>query len=99
MILSRMPARTSKKTHLKAKKSYSLSPESVAFLESLRKNRRAASTSAVLDEILQHVRRQQKEASIESAVAEYYSSLSRGEGAECTEWGEFALREFPCQDS
>ena len=53
---------TPKKTDRKAKKSYTLSPESVAFLETLRKRRRAASISSVLEEILQAVRRQQERA-------------------------------------
>lgn len=79
----------------KRKRSYTLSPESVAFLESLRKGRHAASTSSVLDEILQSVRRQQERASIAKSVSAYYSSLSDKEMAEQSEWGEFALREFP----
>jgi hypothetical protein len=84
-----------KKTEHKEKKSYTLSPESVAFLEALRKRRRAASISSVLEEILQAVRRQQERASIEKSVAAYYSSLSDEEALEQAQWGEFALREFP----
>lgn len=86
---------TPKKTGRKAKKSYTLSPESVAFLETLRKRRRAASISCVLEEILQAVRRQQERASIEKSVSEYYSSLSDQEVLEQAQWGEFALGEFP----
>jgi len=41
-------------------KSYSLSPESVDFLETLRKKRRARSVSFVLEEILQAVRAKPK---------------------------------------
>ncbi len=86
---------TPKKTDRKAKKSYTLSPESVAFLETLRKRRRAASISSVLEEILQAVRRQQERASIEKSVSAYYSSLSDQEVLEQAQWGEFALGEFP----
>lgn len=86
---------TAQKSERKAKKSYTLSPESVAFLEALRKRRRAASTSSVLEEILQAIRRQQERASIEKSVSAYYSSLSPDEAAELAEWGEFALGEFP----
>jgi hypothetical protein len=39
-----------KRSERKAKKSYTLSPESVTFLETLRKRRRAASISSVLEE-------------------------------------------------
>ncbi len=90
---------TSKKTARKAKKSYTLSPESLAFLETLRKRRRAASISSVLEEILQAIRRRQERAGIEKSVTAYYSSLSDQEVAEQAQWGEFALSEFPnrCQ--
>jgi len=40
---------THRKPVLKAKKSYTLSPESVDFLEALRKKRRARSISSVLE--------------------------------------------------
>jgi hypothetical protein len=88
---------TSKQSKRKAKKSYTLSPESVAFLETLRKRRHAASISAVLEEILQAVRRGQERASIEKSVAAYYSSLSDDEALEQAQWGEFALGEFPSE--
>ena len=84
-----------KQSERKAKKSYTLSSESVTFLETLRKRRRAGSISAVLEEILQAARRQQERASIEKSVATYYSSLSDEEAIEQAQWGEFALREFP----
>jgi hypothetical protein len=79
----------------KAKKSYTLSPESVAFLEVMRKKQRAASISAILEEILQEVRREHDRAAVEGAIADYYSSLSAQEVAEQAEWGELALNEFP----
>ncbi len=82
----------------KAKKSYTLSPESVAFLETMRKRRRAGSTSAILEEILQAVRREQDRAAVERAVADYYGSLSAEEVAEQTEWGRFGLDEFPSEE-
>lgn len=40
-------------------------------------------------------RPEQGKAALARAVADYYSSLSRQESEEQTEWGEFALREFP----
>lgn len=86
---------SAKSSHRKTKKRYTLSPESVAFLETLRKSRRAASTSSVLEEILPFARRREHCASIENAVTAYYSSLSPEEAAEQEEWGDFALRNFP----
>jgi len=79
----------------KPKKSYTLSRESVAFLEAMRKKSRARSVSSVLDEILQALRRQQERSSIAQAVARYYSSLSATEATEHAQWSELALREFP----
>ena len=84
---------------MKQRKSYTLSPEAVAFLEVMRKKRKAASTSAILEEILQGVRRGQERASVEEAVDNYYSSLTDSEAAEQSLWGDFALQEFPKGDS
>ncbi len=91
--------RTAGKTDRKAKKSYTLSLESVKFLEVTRKERNAASVSAVLEELLQSVRDEHERASMERAVADYYTSLSGKEAGERAEWGEFAEREFPGQES
>ena len=60
----------------------------------MRKKQRAASISAILDGILQTVRREHELASIERAVAECYGSLSTEEVTDQVEWGEFALNEF-----
>jgi hypothetical protein len=93
-----MPDRTNTKLDRKVKKSYTLSPESVAFLEAMRKKRRAGSVSAILEEILQAVRREHERAPVELAVGDYYGSLSTEEAKEQAQWGEFALREFPFED-
>jgi len=83
------------KTPRKAKKSFTLSSETVAFLERMRTKRKAESVSSILEEILQAVRRQHERASVERAVKGYYDSLSKEEATELSQWGEFALREFP----
>jgi len=79
----------------KEKKSYTLSPQSVEFLEALRKKQHASSTSSVLEEILQAFRRGQEKAAIERAVASYYSSIPTDEMEDLAKWGEFAEGEFP----
>jgi len=38
---------------------------------------------------------EQSRATVEQAVADYYTSLSREDATEHTAWGEFALGEFP----
>ena len=86
---------TGKQPTRKTKKSYTLSPESVAFLEKLRKRRSAPSISSVLEEILQAVRHGQERANIEKSVSAYYSSLSNKEVLEQSQWGAFAWGEYP----
>jgi hypothetical protein len=86
---------TTMQSNRKPKKSYTLSRESVAFLEAMRKKHRARSVSSVLEEILQALRRQQERSTIDQAVARYYTSLSATEAAEQSQWGELASHEFP----
>jgi hypothetical protein len=93
-----MPTTTHRKPGRKAKKSYTLSPESVDFLEAQRKKRRATSISAVLDEILLAVRREAEMARINQSITDYYDSLSAEEMQELREWGDFAMSQFPTED-
>ena len=79
----------------KLKKSYTLSADSIEFLEAMRKKRRASSISSVLEEILQAVRREQGKAALDRAVSDYYTSMSQSEVEEQIRWGEFTLHEFP----
>jgi len=91
-MTSRIMHRTAS-TQRKAKKSYTLSPESVEFLEALRRQRSAPSTSAVLEEILGALRREQTRTKVEAAVGNYYDTLTDREVEEQVAWGRFALRE------
>jgi hypothetical protein len=90
-----MTRTTHRRTGRKAKKSYTLSPELVDFLEAQRKKRRARSISAVLEEILQAVRQEAELARINQSVTDYYNSLSVEEAEELSAWGDFALSQFP----
>jgi hypothetical protein len=93
-----MDNRTAANPGRKAKKSFTLSTESVAFLEELQRRNKAESVSSILEQILQSLRREKHRASIDRAVADYYSSLSDEEVAEQAEWGDFALRQFSTED-
>lgn len=87
-----MPKRQSS---AKAKRTFSLSRQTVAFLEAERKASHRASLSAVLEEI---VRRHQEEKEMERisvAFTRYYDSLTPEEAAEDRAWGEFATSQFP----
>jgi hypothetical protein len=79
----------------KAKKSYTLSPESVTFLDTLRRKQHAVSASSVLEQILQDVRRGTERRAIENAVSDYYATCTVEERDEEARWGDFALGEFP----
>lgn len=85
----------SRQARRKAKKSFTLSTESVAFLETLRRKQHASSASSVLEEILQNVQRGTERRAIEKAVSDYYDSCCTEEKEEQVRWGEFALGEFP----
>jgi hypothetical protein len=94
-----MTRTTHRQTGRKAKKSYTLSPESVDFLEAQRRKRRASSISAVLEEILQAARREAEMATINQSVTAYYDSLSDEEAEELSEWGKFGLRQLLKEDA
>ena len=82
------------KTEVKEKKSFTLSRSSVAFLMRLRQERRAPSTSMVLDELIQEADALQRRSSTDQAISEYYSSLSGDEIKEQEAWGEFATAQL-----
>ena len=90
-----MPHTRTTQSQRKAKKSYTLSPQSIAFLEAMRKRRHSSSTSSVLEEILQVFRRGQEKMAVDQEVADYYESLSIEENQEQARWAEFALAQFP----
>ena len=92
--MGRIAVRTARRPARKAKKSYTLSQESVKFLERVRRQRRAASVSSVLDELIFEARPTQELARIDQETKEYYDSLTDEEAKELSELGEFATRKF-----
>jgi len=82
----------------KAKKTFSLSRQSVMYLESLRKERRSKSVSSVLEEIIHQQRQARELERISASVTRYYDSLSAEEVAEDRAWGDFAATQFPSED-
>ncbi len=89
----RIVSRTVNKSTGKAKKSYTLSVDFVAFLERLRKKQRARSTSSVLDDIVRAFRRSQRRRALAREVTEYYLSLTPADRQEEAAWGDFASTE------
>jgi hypothetical protein len=81
-------------TARKEKRTFSLSRESLHFLESMRKKRKASSVSAVLDELIAQQRRSQEARRISASITSYYDSLTDEEVAEDRAWGQFAETQF-----
>ncbi len=75
---------------IKEKKSFTLSRSSVAYLERLRREKKAPSTSRVLDELIRDAAARHQRSAAEQAISAYYSLLSSGEEKEQKAWGEFA---------
>src|SRR5450755_1605504 len=86
MILSTMKKATRR---LKQRRTFTLSPESLAYLEQEARRRNADSHSAVLDELLQEKDRERQLAALEAATTAYYDSLSDEEVEQDKIWGEF----------
>lgn len=77
-------------TQRKLKCSFTLSPESVAFVRETRQRRRASSDSEVLDLLLRDAMLARKQEEISAAVTAYYDNASEEELQEQREWAEMA---------
>jgi hypothetical protein len=76
----------------KQRRTFTLSPASLAYLEQQARERQLNSQSAFLDELLQEKSMEQRRAALEANVTAYYDSLSEAEIEEDRLWGEFAGR-------
>ncbi len=81
----------------KERKTYSLSREAVAFIEKTKRERRAASDSSVLEDLIAQAKRQRELEKIHSDIASYYSAKSEQETKEDAGWGRFADSQFPLE--
>jgi predicted CopG family antitoxin len=79
----------------KAKKTFTLSREAVAFLETEKQKRGRESTSLVLEELIKECREKGNTKKIDLAITNYYDSLTSEERDENSRWGEFAENQFP----
>jgi hypothetical protein len=82
----------------KEKKTFSLSRQSVMYLEALRKERRSRSMSSVLEEVIRQQQQTKDLERISASVTRYYDSLTAEEMAEDRAWGDFAATQFPSED-
>jgi hypothetical protein len=84
-----------KRSQVKQKRTFSLSPESVEYLETVRKQKKAPSTSTVLDEMIREQRHAAELAATDARISAYYDSLSEEQQADDLAWGKYALSQFP----
>jgi hypothetical protein len=82
----------------KARKTFSLSREAVKYLESLRKERKQSSMSAVLEDVVRQLQQAKELERISASTTRYYDSLTPEEIAEDRAWGDFAATQFPDED-
>ena len=75
-------------TARKLKRSFTLTPESVAFVAEMRKKRRANSDSEALDLLLRELMLEAKRRQLDAATKAYYDTASDEELAEQREWAE-----------
>jgi hypothetical protein len=76
----------------KQRRTFTLSPSSLSFLEQEARRRGADSQSAVLDTLLQEKNSERRLASLEASVRAYYDGLTDCEVEENKSWGEFASK-------
>jgi len=79
---------TMQATVRKMKRSFTLTPESVAFVAQTRQKRKAGSDSEALDWLLRELMLEAKRQAIDAAYKEYYDTASDAELAEELEWAE-----------
>ena len=82
----------------KARKTFSLSREAVKYLESLRKERKKASMSSVVEDVVRELQQAKELERISASTTRYYDSLTPEEIAEDGAWGDFAATQFPTED-
>ncbi len=76
-------------TATKEKKTFSLSRESVRYLEEIRQKTHK-SASQILEELIAEKKREAEEARISMAIKKYYDSLTDNEIDDERKWGEFS---------
>ena len=79
---------TTQATLNKIKRSFTISPESAAFLRAVQAERKVRSESETLDLLLRELIEKVKLAEIDAAYAAYYDSASEEQLAEETEWAK-----------
>jgi hypothetical protein len=77
----------------KEKKTFSLSPDSITFLNAVAKNYR--SVSEALDHLIKERKLEAEKQRVSAGIRNYYDALSDSEREENRLWGQFAESQFP----
>ena len=97
----KVPARLKtppRRTQVKQRKTFTLSPQSVALLEKLTAERSThgqESVSAVLDDLLLSFGEEKRRREMEHSTQKYYDKRSPQDEEEEIAWAKFALSQFP----
>jgi len=81
----------------KERRTYTLDPELVDYVETIKKEKRAESSSSALEAILRDSKREREHRRLEAAIANYYSQLTDAEQSAEREWGAFGETQFPTE--
>lgn len=87
MVRQMSPAQ---RTARKIKRSFSISPESHAFIRRAQKERRSRSESETLDALLSELMTVRQQRLLDLAWKDYYDSLTDDDVEEQRAWGNFA---------
>jgi hypothetical protein len=77
-------------TFNKIKRSFTITPESAAFLREARQETNAGSDSEALDLLLHELMLKRRLRAIEVAYTDYYDSITDAQSTEEREWAEMA---------
>jgi hypothetical protein len=81
----------------KARKTFTLSRESLAFLREVEREKHATSVSAALDELLLEKRMEREQERYQASIGAYYDNLSDDQVEENAAWGKIAESQFPLE--
>jgi hypothetical protein len=74
----------------KEKKTYSLSRESIEFVERVKRERRRESASSALEELIQEKKMEAERSRMDASISSYYDSLTDEDREQNRAWGAFA---------
>jgi metal-responsive CopG/Arc/MetJ family transcriptional regulator len=81
----------------KQRRTYSLDPELVRYVDTVRRESRMESASSALEKILRASKQQRERKQQDQKIARYYSSLNHSELEQESAWGAFAETQFPTE--